>query len=346
MDKPDLTRRQVLSGIAVSGGAGALTGRGTIAVFSDEELFTNNSITGSASTAGAGVVELEVTTSSSAGGDGLVYTVDVPDLTDNNPSYVWVRPATCPEPIDAAANVDVELRVECGDHTTIIAEGTLKSVVNKLRENNGEPLRCQETEDARCLQPGESANLVLDVISSDTDEEFAFDFEFYAEQCRYNAGTNTPFGSLNPCESTNETDGHAISWIAFCTDSGTLDPDITEINSTDGDGPTSVDWETDTDVEYVTAKSGTNFTVYDCRDSSTTSGTVTGGGDENAAFYGKVSGSVEDGFEPASEDTNNGESNSASSAPYQLSADLVGNGDVPDDGTSVKLEENDIEEKQ
>ncbi|ELZ42351.1 hypothetical protein C471_04910 [Halorubrum saccharovorum DSM 1137] len=368
MQEPDLTRRQVLAGITVTGGAGALTGKGTMAVFSDEETFTGNSITGAASTAGAGVVELEVSASSSGDGDRLVYTIDVPDLVNNNPSYVWARPATCPEPIDAAADVYVELRAECGDDdSALIAEGTLKSVVNKLREDNGEPLRCQEGDDARCFRPGESVDFVLDVTGSNTNEEFAFEFEFYAEQCRYNTGTDTPFGPLSPCEPTNETGGKAISFIAFCSESGTLTPQVTDINSTDDDGPTSVDWETDGDVDYVVAKSGQNFTVYDYRDDSATRGTVTTGGDENADFYGAVSGSVEDGFEPAegdsSGDANNGGANglsgqsneksgkggnSASSAPGELSADLVSQDDFPDSGTSIKLEETDntFEEKQ
>ena len=104
MDKPDLTRRQVLSGIAVSGGAGALTGRGTTGLYSDGELFTNNSVTASTST--AGVVDLDVAVDSLGDADGLVYTVEVPDLANNNPSYIWVQPVTCPDPIDAADDVN------------------------------------------------------------------------------------------------------------------------------------------------------------------------------------------------------------------------------------------------
>lgn len=269
-------------------------------------------------------------------GDGLVYTIDVPDLANNNPSYVWVRPATCPEPIDTAADVDVELRVECDDSndSALITEGTLRSVINELREDNGKPLRCRANEDTRCFQPGESVDLVLEVTESTIDEQFTFEFEFYAVQCRYNTGTSTPFNSLNPC-------GKAISFIAFCSESGDPDPTITSINNTDDDGPTSVDWRTESDVDYVVAKSGQNFTIYDLRDNATTSGTVTTGNDENADFYGEVSGTVEDGFEPAegstSTDTNN--SNSASSNPCELAADRVGSGDFPDDGTCVKLEE-------
>lgn len=341
MDKPDLTRRQVLSGIAASGGAGALTGRGTTAIFSDRETFTNNSITGSASTAGAGVVEVAVTAGSSDDGDKVVYTIDIPDLANNNPSYVWVRPTTCPEPIDSAADVDVELRVECDNGSALITQGTLRSVVNELREDNGEPLRCQEGEDARCFRPGESVDLVLEATESTVDEQFTSEFEFYAEQCRYNTGTSTPFDPLIPC-------GKAISFIAFCSESGDPDPTITDINNTDDDGPTSVDWETQSDVEYVVAKSGQNFTIYDYPDNATTSGTVTTGNDENADFYGEVSGTVEDGFEPAGSSTNTdtNDSNSASSNPCELAADLVGSGDFPDEGTCVKLEESNGEFNQ
>jgi len=323
MDKPDLTRRRVLSGIAVSGGAGALTGRGTVALFSDEELFTNNSVTTSAST--AGVVDLDVAVDSLGDADGLIYTIEVPDLANNNPSYIWVQPVTCPDPIDAADDVDVDLRVECPDSgdTVTIAEGTLREVVDGLRTNAGEPLRCSG-ETPRCFEPGENVELVLEVLSSDTTEDFAFELEFYAEQCRYNTEATTPFDSLAQCDTGDETTpAKGISWIAFCSESeATLDPDILATSDFDDDdgAPRSLEWETEDEVDYVVAKSGQNFTIYDYSGGSTTTDTVTTGGNDDADFYGSES------------------SNNRSSNPCELAAEKFGSGSFPDNGPSVKLE--------
>ena len=322
MDKPDLTRRQVLSGIAVSGGAGALTGRGTTGLYSDGELFTNNSVTASTST--AGVVDLDVAVDSLGDADGLVYTVEVPDLANNNPSYIWVQPVTCPDPIDAADDVNVELRVECpdSDETVTIAEGTLRGVIDGLRTNAGEPLRCSG-ETARCFEPGENVELVLEVTGSGTTEDFAFELEFYAEQCRYNSGATTPFDSLAQCDTGDETTpAKGISWIAFCSGSDVaLAPTIHDPGDFDDDGaPRSLTWETDAGVKYVVVKSGQNFTIYDYSGGSTTTDTVTTGGNDDADFYGS---------EP---------SDSRSSDPCELAAEKFGSGSFSSSGTSVKLE--------
>lgn len=341
MEKPDLTRRQMLSGIAVTGGAGALTGRGTAALLSDEETFTNNSVTASASTAGVIALDVSVDSLSNADysfgntvdADGLIYTIEVPDRASNNPSYIWIQPVTCPDPIDAAEDVDVELRVECPDSgdTVIITDGTLRTVVDELRTGAGEPLRCSSDETARCFEPGESVELVLEVTDSDTEEDFTFELEFYAEQCRYNTGATTPFDSLSKCGTGEETtQANGISWIAFCSESGgTIDPTIppTSTSKLDDDGaPRSLEWETTSGVNYVVVKAGQNFTIYQYSDGST-AGTVTTGGNDDADFYGS---------EP---------SNSQSSTPCKLAAEKFGSGPFPSSGTSVKLEWDEEDEK-
>ena len=204
MKKSNLTRRQVLSGIAVAGGTGALTGRGTAALFTDEETFTNNSVTASAST--AGVVALNVSIDSLDNADGLVYTIEVPNLTNNNPSYIWVQPATCPEPLNQAGDINVELRLKRdGDDDVEISTGTLEEVVNDLRDKGESLSYSDNSAGERCFEPGESVDLVLEVISSDTDADFSFELEFYAEQCRYNTGASTPFKNLGVCEDTGQT---------------------------------------------------------------------------------------------------------------------------------------------
>jgi hypothetical protein len=263
------------------------------------------------------VIALDVTDESLTDSDGIRYSITVPDTGNNNPSYIWVQPTNCPD--DAATEIDIELRVECeNDGNVVIATGTLEDVVNDLRTNEGEPLRCSSGENARCFEPGETVDLVLEVTSSNVDTEINITFEFYAEQCRYNTGTSTPFDSLSSCNGITTQTVNAISWIAFCSEDGnSLNPSITDINSSDSDGPISVDWSTTADVDYVAAKSGQNFTVYDYSDSSTTDGTVTTGGDSDAEYY-------------SSDPPDN-----VSSTPCKL-AEKVG-GSLSDIETSVKL---------
>ncbi|QAU13658.1 hypothetical protein EKH57_13545 [Halorubrum sp. BOL3-1] len=325
MQQPDLTRRQVLSGIAVTGGAGAFTGRGTATIFTDEETFTDNSVTASAST--AGVVALDVSIDSLDNADGLIYTIEVPDLTNNNPSYVWVQPATCPDPLNQAGNVNVELRLKRDDGDDVeISTGTLKKVVNDLRKDAGESLSYSgDSADARCFEPGESVDLVLEVTDSSADAAISFDLEFYAEQCRYNTGTGTPFEELDACETgQTTTPGKGISFIAFCSESDvTLDPEIVEIIERNDDGdPVSLEWQTHAGVRYVVVKSGRNFTLYNYSDGSIKNDTVTTGGNDDALYTSEPS-------------------QSRSSEPCELAAEEFGT-DSSEIQTSVKLDESEF----
>lgn len=338
MAKPSLTRRKLLSGIVVSGGAGALTGHGVTALFTDEEIFTNNSI--SASTNTAGVVDIEVDSGSLDGGDGVVFSIELPDEVNNNPSYIWVQPA-CPEPIDAAEDVRVELRIDCvgNDDPYVINSGELIDVINSLRE--GVLLRCGDRDGDRCFRPGDQTELVLEVTDSEaTGSELAFEFEFYGQQCRYDAGATNPFDPLPECTASQvpgstPSQVPGISFIAFCSESGDpLDPELA-INETNVDGaPTSVDWDTDSDVDYIAVKYDRTFNVYDYPTEST-SGTVTAGDDPDAETY----------------EVPSGRGNRRSSTPCELAADVAEDGtvddedDFPDDGTSVKLEWDEADEE-
>ncbi len=326
MSDNQLSRRKVLTALATTGGAGAVGGIGTGAFFSDEESFTNNGITASKSV--AGTVDLEVDVASLSDAEGVKYSVNLPEGVNNNPSNVWVRAETCPP--DSADHIDVKVQLVCDGHSQLIAEGTLKDVLEALRQ--GTKLEC----DGSCFQPGESADLELEVtdVRPGAQSGIEFVFEFYAEQCRYNTDVDNPFDPLSDCEET-DTSGKAISFIAFCSESGeTLNPDITAINSEKDGEPTSVDWTTDAGVDYVVVKSGQNFTIYDYNGAD--SGTATTGGDPDADFYGRVSGGAKNGFSEGADGPGSG--NNASSVPCELAADIVGDGDFPDGGTSTKLE--------
>ena len=346
MGEQDLSRRQILTGVVAAGGAGALGGRGTTALLSDRETFTNNSIQASAST--AGTVEIEVDVDSINNALGIVYSINLPEGANNNPSYIWVQVIECPTPTGNLENIDVELRVECESQSSsyIVATGSLLEVVNELRGAGGKQLLCSDTEAQRCFEPGGDVDVVLEVTNVDGDitNKIEFEFEFYGEQCRYNLGSESPYTVLDDCNGGTSTPGKAISWIAFCSsDTGsTLSPVIDIISEDDADDPTSVDWSTTDPVDYVIIKSGQNYTIYDYdEDSGSTEGTATSGGDPDADFYGRVSGGAETGFGNTSGTTfanTPGNGNSASANPCELAADIAGDGDFPDDGTSRKLE--------
>ncbi len=353
MGDQKLSRRKVLSGIVATGGAGALVGRGTTALLSDKETFTGNSVQASEST--AGVVDLEVDVENLQNADGIRYSINIPEGVNNNPSYIWVRAKTCPTPESVADDIEVELRVECESSTQEIGSGVLIDVVNGLRD--GQQLKCTDNGGDRCFQPGENVDLVLEVtdVTDSITDPLEFQFEFYGDQCRYNTGAENPFDPLPDCGDTGTpTPQEAVSFIAFCSESGdslALDPfsDMVMVQDSDGnDNPLEVDWETDSAVDYVVVKSGQNFTIYDYSDDSNnpSDGTVVTGGDPDADFYGRVSGGAKNGFGNAGTVGNNsGTGNSASSVPCELAADIVGDGDFPDAGTSYKLEWDDDDEK-
>lgn len=333
MNDKQLSRRKVLGALATTGGAGALVGTGTSALFTDEETFANNSISASESVAGS--VELEVDVDPLSDAEGVKYSVNLPEGVNNNPSHVWVRAKTCPDPLSSADELEVELRLECNGSTVTLERGQLLSVINALR--GGRKVECGGSNDGQCFQPGESADLVLEVLDVDSGAapRVEFVFEFYAEQCRYNIDPDNPFDPSPDCE---RTPGHAISFIGFCSESGEpLEPEITQVNSRSDGEPTSVDWETGSDVDYVVVKSGQNFTIYSSNSNNRTAGTATTGGDPAADFYGRVSGSVEDGFTGGQGDKP-GRGNRAAAEPCELAADIVGDGNFPDDGTSTKLD--------
>lgn len=345
MVEQDLSRRRILTGVVAAGGAGALGGRGTTALFSDRETFTNNSIQASAST--AGIVELEVDVDSISDATGIVYSINLPEGANNNPSYIWVQVKECPTPTGNLEEIDVELRVECASQSSanIIATGSLLNVVNELRGAGGKQLLCSDTEDQRCFEPGDSVGVVLEVtkVNGGIEDKIEFEFEFYGEQCRYNDGSESPFTSLANCEGGGtSTPGKAISWIAFCSSDpeSTLSPKIEISSRDDDDDPTSVDWSTTDPVDYVLIKSGQNYTIYEYDENDSTGGTAISGGDPNADFYGRVSGGAATGFGNTSNITfgNTPGNNSASANPCELAADIAGDGDFPDDGTSLKFE--------
>lgn len=327
MSDNQLSRRKVLGALATTGGAGALVGTGTGALFTDEETFTNNGIR--ASTSISGTVDLEVVseTVELESGTGVQYDITLPDGINNNPAYIWLA-TSCPTPLDLGLATKIAIRVTCNGETTTIASGLASHVLNDLR--SGVPL-CSGGDDA-CLQVGETWTLTIVVTDttsySGSDETLEFDIELSGTQCRYNADNENPFdGPL-----TGGTCPQDISYVAFCAEGSKTAPEVTITDISGGYPPTSVDWRitNGVPVDYVIVRTGERgpnepYTVYDYSPDGVTSGTRTAAvGDRFAAFVGTAK---EAGL-------TTGEANSN---PCQLAKNVVGDG-TAFEGTSTKLE--------
>jgi predicted ribosomally synthesized peptide with SipW-like signal peptide len=326
MGEQDLSRRQILTGVVAAGGAGALGGRGTTALLSDRETFTNNSIQGSAST--AGVINMDVSVGLPDDREGVRYQITLPDSGSspgtNNPAYIWLRTVQCPEPVQLANRVKVEVTVsyDGGETSTSLQEGSIRDVLDKYRTG----IHLGQFADDPCLQLGDEWLVDIEAtnVESSSDSDFAnssdvfandesfgnqntfansntpeessgsgndgqlfFQLEFYGQQCRYQTGSNYPWDDSDVIDSCkNNGDAKAISFIAFCGESG-MNPSIS--NTDPGVEPTSANWETDADVRYVSVKSGNNWTIYDYRNQTKTDGTVETGDDPDAEFFGYIS---------------------------------------------------------
>ena len=211
MDWEELSRRKILAGIASAGGTGVVVGQGTVALFSDEETFTNNAI--KASNNVAGVVDINVEISESDG-PGVVFEVSLPTDSDkedinNNPSHVWVRSIKCPNPT-SANNLDAQLVLECNGTDNILdgeSDGKrLGDIITNL--SDGTILSCTtgSSDPQDCLEPGETRRLKLKLLEDpsnelSSDQTITFDLKFFAQQCRYNTEPDRmepPFTGTGP----------------------------------------------------------------------------------------------------------------------------------------------------
>lgn len=313
MSKQQLSRRKVLAGLATAGGGSAFVGSGASALFTDEETFTNNSI--QASTSVSGELNLDITPRTfektddfgnvgwaNFGNNGRTmhipaWDVAIPNSDGNNPAYVWLRLAACPEPRSCARNIEIELK--CDDSTII--QGRLDETADQLRRGIPIDPGCADIEQPgsqRCFQPDDSVTITLDWSLLDgfdgCESDIEIPFEFHARQCRYNEGRENPFYDRDQdrtsCYVDKSSDGQAISWIGFCTGTDQpLDPGIKEIvEQTDAGEPLSVRWSTETEVDFVVIKGANIWTVYDYRSDDGMTSNVATFEDTGADFAGYV----------------------------------------------------------
>ncbi|SHH61520.1 SipW-dependent-type signal peptide-containing protein [Halobaculum gomorrense] len=288
MKDAQLSRRNVLSAIVVAGGSGSLVGAGTGALFTDEEVFTNNAVR--ASTDVGGVVDLDVTVEDlSNDRDGVRYPITLPlaesATTTNNPAYIWFRTLECPTSEGSLDDIEIRITVSDGEgNSEVLGEGRIPDVLDDLR--TGTPV-VPVAEDP-CLQPGKEWVVEVEVTETPHDEPISFGLEFYAQQCRYQSGTTNPWDESDVIAACEPTDGskHAISFIAFCASDGLegaideADLTVTKWKDETGTEPLTVEWESDEAVETIVVKAGKGMENF--YPGGATSGTVEAGGGEPA----------------------------------------------------------------
>ncbi|WP_276258505.1 hypothetical protein [Haloglomus litoreum] len=295
-----IARRKVLAAAAGVGGLGVAGGVGSAAILRDEESFGGLFGSGSLDLAVTweGIEDGEAETDggsltaklqpSDRDGSGLLK-LALPGPA-NNPGHVWLRP-TCPS--EAGLADVLELTISYADAQGVAGEFVHDSdgedidgrTLRDLAEQPGTKLRFG---DDGCLDGDASRYLLVEweyTTSGAGFETADFDFEFFAGQCRNDDSPANPYdpqgcATPTPTPAETPTNEHAISNIGFCTDSaGPINPAVTSVNNADPNNPTSVDWETDVEVDFVTLFFGYNggprMTIYDYRDDDDrTSGTA------------------------------------------------------------------------
>jgi hypothetical protein len=234
----ELTRRELLAGTAGAGGTGVLLGTGTGALLADGELFDG--------VFASGVLDLAVewADGEKSSEDGLVaIEIDESDGEQllsvalpgdrNTSGYGWLRTVCPAEPLPTFAD-DMGVRLSyagCGGDEVVIADGSAAEVGRQLR--SGIPLdpRCVPPDDVTlgeqpCLHPGDGGGVdLLFEWSWDLDADChagplnLFAFDFVAEQCRHDDGTENPFpepSAVRTCETVEER--HGISFVEIYAD--------------------------------------------------------------------------------------------------------------------------------
>ncbi|WP_338741354.1 SipW-dependent-type signal peptide-containing protein [Haloplanus salilacus] len=221
-----LSRRRVLAALAAAGGAGALAGTGTAAVFRDSERSRASITAGTVDL----VVEYELLTGPGTGGPGSSGTVDGPRITlpvdslapnddagsmlltfalpqrgdaINNPAALWLA-TDCPVP--EATGLGEAIRVtlsyadcESGTPLSRIVSGSLREVADDLRDGrrvDSDPT----TTEPDCLVEEVCLLVEYELAGYVGTETVDFPLWFAAVQCRHATPTN-PFAGIDadPC---------------------------------------------------------------------------------------------------------------------------------------------------
>jgi len=215
-------------------------------------------------------------------------------------------------------SVTGDVRINCVNNgeRVIATDEDILDVFTNEEFRNGLLLACSEGEE--CLQVGDERELI---IHPDADfSDVTFELEFFARQCRYNRGLESPFDEVleeDECDVDEEVVGD-ISFIAFCKENGSFS--LNKLESAEG---SSVDWETSEKVDYVVVYGGRQWTIYEYNGGQDMATATLG--DNSAAFDGEL-----EDFEPK---VFCGPS-APQSCPCEVASQVTDNGSF--DGTSIK----------
>jgi hypothetical protein len=291
MGPHEVTRRQLLAGLTVTGGAGLGIGSGTAALVTDSAMFPGNAVAagaldlqvswtaGSASGTGQGRASIPLAIGQSDGPTTAQLSVTVPADGENNPAACWLR-ARCPDDSLLGRALRVTITYDSCPDDCVLYRGHLVGLAD------GVPLDPRGLPgivpgEQACLEPGAQIDLELTVAAGgfEGQAETAFELEFVGQQCRGREEHPNPFPA--PDCGPPPTDGqHAISFLAFCTAGDgpiATDPEtVATVTETNAAGePLEIEWETDLPVDFVVVKASTEFMIYDLRDSDATTGVAT-----------------------------------------------------------------------
>lgn len=218
------TRRRVLLAMTGAGGAGALTGSGTMAAFIDSESFDASITTGIVDL----VVEYELLTGPGSADpeertgtvDGSVISVPIDSLgssdnagsmllrfilpegagTTNNPAALWLA-TECPVPASTALGESIQLTLsyadcETGEPLDSIARGSVREVADQLR--NGIQVDGDlDTDEVACLTDQVCLLIEYELQGYVGTTSIDVPIWFVAVQCR-NTTPENPFAGRNP----------------------------------------------------------------------------------------------------------------------------------------------------
>ncbi|WP_440990180.1 hypothetical protein [Haloarchaeobius baliensis] len=232
-----LTRREILVGASVIGGAGAISTASTYGALADLERFTGNSLQaglldllvewehGDDTGASDGQVSIDLGTLTPGRQGYVTFTVDLPESDDgvNNPAFTWLR-TFCPSTTGRLAGA-LTLSLQYVDEAGLslsdpLFEGTLCDIARTYQ--TGLPLDPAFDPTATvpgCLNAVEDGplHLRLDYELADDyvgEETVGLAFEFAAVACRHADPTEDgPFAGVTAVDCYCGPDRHGVSYV-------------------------------------------------------------------------------------------------------------------------------------
>ncbi|WP_155120639.1 hypothetical protein [Haloprofundus marisrubri] len=268
-DGPELSRRRLLAALTTVGAAGGLVGAGTGAVLGDGEaapvsLFRGGELVLTAD------AESETTARLAFDGlrdDGRVHERTLCLSVSSNPAWLWLR--ACPTSNPVAAALDATLTL-AGETFT----GTLADVLEAVADGVRVDTAPTQPEEETCLTLAVSLPKDRNGVATEQIRGRTLDLtlQFYAEQARHVDSSVSPWtercGETPTPTPTPEppSDQKAISFVAFCSDSGALSADditLSDFVEKEPGEVVALTWESTEPVSYVVLKAGPEIEYFE-----------------------------------------------------------------------------------